>query len=176
MFWQYSRKVFAMDIWSCPTHWFFYKFSWVKDDILHVTFMFKHTWELAASRVSENLCHWKGRYCQLCLTEAGREQQSIKAASAGPYRCSSSLVWFHTAEQGLASVPSCRPAWAEPGGCLHLCVSAVSYPLTPWACNSAPAAAHQMSTSRKPCPDNQVQIMLRFVSPGATSTKYVLHV
>lgn len=99
-----------------------------------------------------------------------------KSTSAGPCQCSSLLVWFHTAEQGLASVPSCGPAWAEAGGCLRVRVYTVSYPLPCWACNSAPAAVHQMSTSRKPCPDNQVQIMLCFVSPHATSTQSVLHV
>lgn len=165
MFWQYSSLQWPFGVVQHTDFFVELKTAYFMSRSCSNTHL---TWELAASRVSENLCHRKGRYCQLCLTEAGREQQSIKAASAGPHRCSSSLVWFHTAEQGLSSVPSQAA----------VCTSACPLSATRWLpdCNSAPAAAHQMSTGRKPCPDNQVQITLHFVIPDATSTKYVLHV
>lgn len=124
LFWQYSRKVFAMNIWSCPTHRFF---CWVKDGILHVTFMFKHTFDMG---ISSFTCLWESlppkRPLLSALSDRGRQRTAINQSSfswATPVQQLVSLISHSWAGSVLC---------AEPGGCLHLRVSAVSYPLTPW--------------------------------------------
>lgn len=116
--------IFAVNIWSCPTHWFF---CWVKDGILDVTFMFKHTFDMG---ISSFTCLWESlppkRPLLSALSDRGRQRTAINQSGfswATPVQQLVSLISHSWAGSVLC---------AEPGGCLHLRVSAVSYPLTPW--------------------------------------------
>ncbi len=96
---------------------------------------------------------------QPCLTEAGGggEQQSIKAASGGPDRSFSLLVYFRTAEQGLAPELNRRATPAEPGCCLQLCSSAGTLSATRCHHRAAPALL-QLCFKWLPA-ENHVQVM-----------------